>query len=621
VDSDAHRTWLAPSPDVPVELASFVSRGTRLGSWEAAGGTQYEVVRPISLVLNRPPAEVKDSSQALPLWRSGFVLPDALPELPVPQRSRWADLVVRSRFALHVAGGPMEVRRFTPGAEGEVKSRDGSTRRARTTYAVEGRAAALGFALAVDGFVLDTRPLDVTDERVRRHLLTPAWRTLAFRALLEEDPDLGGITNPFQRGWLSLLYLTAYGVAAVTEPPGTDVGQLLADGRWTQDIGTMLAVLYRSADPDDADEGAPNRLVETLRDLVLDGVVREAVERHARVLGDDDPVTTTAHVARRAYAETLAAAIRDAALRVVPDAQENDLVVDVEETGEGFRVLLTETANGGLGLVEQLRAIHVQDPRRFWGLVTRALGPSDYEEVDRSVRRVLEDAVADPAGATASALQEFREAAGVREADRALRDLFAAWAAVDGPPRHLAVAALSSRFLRPGASSQTTADALRLLAAWDELERRCGAEVDARVVSYALRYVDPSISLGADQVFSLLWPRGNDARNRHLQHWQPYAAPLVLDRLLVQAVVERPLAVIDVRLPDWPEQYRVALETADAVELQAPSDARLVLGNAVRRVGVLPVDRGPLRVYGRLGQVAHRDGLLTAQVFLQEADQ
>jgi hypothetical protein len=141
------------------------------------------------------------------------------------------------------------------------------------------------------------------------------------------------------------------------------------------------------------------------------------------------------------------------------------------------------------------------------------------------------------------------------------------------------------------------------------------------VVAYAARHVDPGITLGADQVFSLLWPRGNDARNRHLQHWQPYAPGVLLDRLLAQAVLERPVPAIDVTDSDWSDRYRELLATADVVELRAPSNARAVLGDAVRRVGVLAVDRGALRVFGRLGRMTHSGGCITVRVTVLEADQ
>lgn len=620
VRRDDHRTWIEPPLGGSMELATFVTRGARLGVWEG-DGTAYEVVRPLRLALTQPPGAVKDSSQAVPWWCSEFVIPAEAAVLPIPLDTRWAELVATARFALHVTGAPIEVRRMTPSASGELRAPNGVTQRTHADYTVDGRRAALGFALEVDGLVLDIAPLDRSDPAVLAHLRTPGWRTLAFHTLVEQDQTLDTVANTFQRAWLSLVYLTAYGVAAVTSPPGADLTGALANGAWAADLGKMLGVLYRAVDPDDPHQGAPDRLTDALNDLTDQQFVCDAVELHARVLSDADPAALTWDLAERAYADTLAAAVRDAAMRAVPDAQDSDLVVDVVRTDGQSRIILTETSNGGLGLIEQLRGSYARDFRRFWRLVGNAVGPSEYEEVDRSVRRLLGEAVAQSDGAVAMALSDIRAASGARAADQALSELRAAWIVLDGPPRHLAIAAVSSRFLRPGATTDTMADALRLLTAWDEIETRSGAEVDARVLAYTARHVDPAITLSADQVFSLLWPRGNGARNRHLQHWQPYNPRMVHDRLLAHAVLERPIPAIDVTGSAWTDRYREILATSDVVELRAPADARTVLGEAIRRVGVLAVDRGALRIYGRLGRFTHAGASIAVRVNVLEADQ
>lgn len=617
---DEHRTWLEPPPGGSVDLATYVTRGARLGVWTGEG-TAYEVIRPFRLALTQPPGDVKDSSQAMPWWCSEFVVPADVPLLPIPGDTRWSEIITSVQFALHVTGTPIEVRRMTPGASGELRLANGSAQRTEANYTVDGLPAALGFSLAVDGLIVDVAPLNRADPTLLSHLRTPGWRTLAFQTLVAEDPTLSTVTNTFQREWLSLLYLTAYGVAAVTSPPGTDLTGALEGGAWAADLVTVLGVLYRAADPDDPHQGAPDRLAHALKELTDQQAIRDAVEHHARVLSAADPAALTWDLAERAYVDTFAAAVRDAAIRAVPDAQDADLVVDVVRTDGRSRILLTETSNGGLGLLEQLRTTYTRDFRRFWDRVTNSIGPSDYEEVDRSVRRLLDDAVADPNSAVATALSDIRAASGARVADQALGELLEAWIALDGPPRHLAVAAVSSRFLRPGATGETVADALRLLSAWDEIETRSGAEVDARVVAYAARHIDSGIALGADQVFSLLWPRGNDARNRHLQHWQPYAPTVLLDRPLAQAVVERPVPAIDVTDANWCARYGELLASADAVDLRAPASARTILGDAVRRVGVLAIDRGALRIYGRMGRITHAGGYLTVRVSVIEADQ
>lgn len=630
VERDEHRTWLPlPVGGSGLEVGDVVVSGQRLGRWADAGST-YEVTRPLQLRLQQPPPEVKDSTHALPVWRSAFVPGDRGPgnEAAVSQHSRWSDLVRSSWFALHITGDPLEVRRMTTGAEGEARYRDGTSRITTVKWVIDAQPAALGFSIDVDAFVVDAAALDPDDSAVIAHLHSPAWRTQAFHVRVAEDTTLDDVANSFQRGWLSLLYLTAYSIEALSCPEGADVATRLSGGRWLDDLRRMLVVLYRSASPDDLNQHSPELLLDRLRDLGHNPVVLAALERHVQVLTSLDIVASTLDLAERAYADTLAAAVRHAVLRVVPDAQDNDLVVDVTgaDNPGRVRIILSETAIGGLGLIEQLRVTYTRDPRRFWSLVAAAVGPSDYEDVDRSVRRLLTDAVADQDGAIASAMSNVRTASGVLDADRALRELLQLWTQLDGPPRHLAVAALSARFLRPGATAATDRDAVRLLVAWDRMEERIGAELDSRVVAYAaalgaLPGDGEPIALTADQVFSLLWPRGHQARNQQLHHWQPYRTDVLLDRRLVESVVECPVPAIDVMRADWTDHYRDALSVHESVELQAPGDRRDVLAAAVRRVGAIPVDRDALRIYGRLGRLAHHGRTLSARVTVSEAYQ
>ena len=95
-----------------------------------------------------------------------------------------------------------------------------------------------------------------------------------------------------------------------------------------------------------------------------------------------------------------AAALLAAALRACPDAQDRDLIADVvppTAQTEPATIWLTETSGGGLGLIEQLVRFYTQDPRRFWGLVDSALGPSDYEYTDAALTHLLSHVVAVPA--------------------------------------------------------------------------------------------------------------------------------------------------------------------------------------------------------------------------------
>ncbi len=628
VERDENRTWLPLPAGDTHELATFVARGHRLGIW-SAGGQDFEVVRPLSLRLEQPEKEIADSSNARPVWASQFILAESLAApAPLPHLSPWSELVEGVRFALHVTGDPFEVRRFTTGAVGETRRTDGTSVQTGISYAVDGAPAAMGFSLDVDALIVEVSSFDRQDSVVSAHLASSGWRSRVFAVRVAEEPALDGIANSFQRTWLSLVYLTAYSVTAATASPGTDIAATLDGGRWLADLPRMLGVLYRAADPDDPAQVGPDKLVQKLQELGANVVVTNVIEAHARLLGLSDITDLTWDLAERAFADTWAAAVRLAVLRTIPDAEDSDLTVDVLKPTEGtkVRIAVSETSIGGLGLIEDLRLAYASDPQQFWKFVSATVRPSEYEEMDRSLRGLLHRLANEPDGPAATAVTGVRNAKGAVDAHAALKELLNAWSELDGPPRHLAVSAFSSRFLRPGADASTDRVALELLSAWDDLEHRVGAEVDARVVAYAaargvLPGVKAATAMTADQVYSLLWPRGVAARNHHLEFWQPYTEGILIDRLLLAAVVQRPVPEIDVAVVNWPHSYRLALAEAEEVDLVAPLSRRDLVSAAVRRVAAIPVDRGALRVYGHLGRFELTEQVMKVRISVAEAFQ
>ncbi|MFD5738520.1 protein DpdJ [Streptomyces massasporeus] len=631
---DEHRTWLPLPPDDAdsLPLSEIVRGHDPEGTWYPHGHdtSGVEVFRPHRLVLDEPPREIDTRSQAFPRWGTQIVAPRDVPLSPaaVPNPSLWSQRITSVNFATHAGGNPIEVRRMTMGADCEVVRKRGGSEKRTVWYEAEGQPAALGFRLDVDAFHVRLRPLDLTDPAVHAYLASPQWRSLAFSQAVAEDATLAEITNTFQREWLAQVYLTAFALAGLDgDRTGEQLRASLANGSWGQNLAEIFKVLYR----DNSDSEQPvdsDRLVSALLELSHDDRVIAALNRAAELLVAPDVPARTEELAQRAYRDTLAAAIASAAQRACPDAQEGDLIVDVLP-GDGLdgpaTVWLSETSIGGLGVVEHLVQYYTEDPRRFWGLVASALAPSDYEYVDATLTRLLQHLIQEPGGEAAHAIRTLRGAEDSTAAATALQRLRSAWERLDGPPRRTAVSAMSTRLLRPGSSPDTDAVALGLVNAWSELERRLGIEVDARVVAYAagkgLLSLSSSREVTADQAFSLLWPRGRQARTQDLQHYQPYVGPPVLDRLLVQAAHDERIAQIDVTETDWALTYQKAMSEGAAVKLVCPAREGAAMTQALVRVPALPVDRDVLRVYGEVRGFARNGDQLQVRVELREAVQ
>jgi ATP-dependent Lhr-like helicase len=621
-----HHTWLQlpAAPTQTLDVSDIAVDASPQGEWLTPNGERLDVVRPLRMRLQTPPDDVSDQSQATPLWMSQFVESNAGSQpADVPHPSPWSSRITSAGFATHTAANPAEIRRMTYGADTETVRRNGQRERRTVRYLSEGRPGALGFRLTADAVRFGIAGLNLTDEAVATHLTSSGWRTLTFRAAVAEDAELGTVTNTFQRAWLAQVYLTSFALAALDpQRPPVDVHAALRGGAWRTDLADVLRALYRDADSPAATN---DRLVAGLTELSHDATAVARLDHHAELLWTPDVATRTAHLAQRAYDDTLAAAIRAAALRACPDAQDRDLIVDVvpRDTPTGSTtVWLSETSIGGVGIMERLVRFYSDDPRRFWGLVDNALQPGPYEYVDTRLVTLLQHIADEPSGAAAQAMSALRTAGSAHAATAALDALRAAWAALDGYPPHAAVAALSARLLRPGSDSGTDRTALAIVRAWEGLEGDLGVELDAQVLAYVVgtgRLAVPGAhSLTTDQVFSLLWPRGGTSWTQHLHHYQPYATSPLLDRRLVEAAHDQRVLAVDVTAPDWADRFRSELGSHGVVDLVAPTERRQELADAVRYVPLLGVDRDVLRVYGEVRQIAQSGREVRVRVEIRE---
>jgi ATP-dependent helicase Lhr and Lhr-like helicase len=634
---DEHRAWI-PLPDPGLDTIelddTIVPDALPVGRWHphARHGEGFEAVRPYRLRLQAPPEEVSSSSQGIPQWATQILLAGQAPpsDADVPKPSPWHNRILSVGFASHAAGNPVEVRRMTTGADCDTVYNRRSERR-KVSYTREGKAAALGFSLDVDAMRVELAPLDVSYPPVRGYLSSPPWRWQAFFQTVATDPVLAEVANTFQRDWLALVYITSLSLAGLGGQAPGEARAALAGGSWRDDLQQVLRVLYRdnSQSPGQGLASA-DRLTSRLTDLSHDPVVVAALDRAGQLLTAPDVADRTADLARRAYHDTLAAAILAAALRACPDAQDDDLALDIipgSGSGGSVVVWLSETSIGGLGIIEYLIRYYAADPRRFWSLVAAVQQPNEYEHTDAALSRLLLHVVKQaPHGSAAAAMGELRKARSAVDADRALSRLRSAWAGLDGPPRHSAVASLATRVMRPGSSAETDAMTLELLTEWTALEERLGFEVDARVIAYAVGSgqlkVGSGQSLDADQAFSMLWPRGSQARNHHLQYYQPYpdaARPAVLDRLLLEAAHSEDLPRIQVDSPGWEPRYQEAIAEVGAVDLVCPAADRQSLSTALSLVPAIAVDRGFLRVYGDVISVTRNQTEIVVRAELREA--
>lgn len=614
------RTWVpVPEEGTGLPLTAVIAAGHGLGTWTTSTGETYTVVRPLKVRLTSPPSEIADTSSAAPLWRSSFEYStDALQPADIPKPSVWSSVIDSCAFALHVGGGPMRVRRMAIGSDGEVTYRAGGRAPLHVRYEHEGAPAAIGFELEVDAMILNGHLPDDLTKLLEKFLSSPQWRTLAFRRRVLEDERLDDIANSFQRGWLADGYLSEFVARGLATDDLGDIPHQLANGNWATALRVFLSSVARA----EGMEEEESRVLKALEGLAEDPVVRSVVEQHGRLLVDEDLWHETQDLLDRVLVDSLSNAILTAADESLPDANEGDLAVDVEfaTSSRQFRIVVSETTIGGLGLLETLQRAYVQDPRQFWDAVGRACAATEAEEVDEAMQAIVAD-LAQPDTGFAKAVDAFRNARSVAEMDQSLAQLRAIWSESDGPPAHLLISTFAARFLRPGSTPAIDKVVADLVQLWVQQEARLGVEIDARTLAHLASQGDlgvPTQPLTADSLFSLLWLRGAQARSERLEHWHPYRRDVVVERLLLAAVFDDNATLLDVTQHGWVQAYVEALTDGGRVILHATYANRAAMAEAIREVVVTPIELGGLRVFGRVVSIDQKQGELRAVFALAE---
>ena len=313
---------------------------------------------------------------------------------------------------------------------------------------------------------------------------------------------------------------------------------------------------------------------------------------------------------------TAAAAVREALQRMAPTFDVDGLVLDLAGAtagGEFFDVWLTEPDVGSGGTVEALRQTVGEDPIRLLRLIGGAIGPTDFEIVDRSVRRLLHIASdAEDVGEAFNATRTAETAAASAEAQRLLRGALRRHGITAD---HGVLSTLNLRVLRPGSDAETDEALANALSLWDEAESRLGIEFDARCIAYS---VSKTTALTLEQIYSLLWPHGRDARAAGLEAYSRYGELARPERLVLAALLSDVTPTVQLG-QDARQSARELLARGGPVSVAAASDSGPELREFLARLVLEPVDVGSVSGYPRIIGATRADDHVSVMVELSEA--
>ena len=640
VREGAVRHWVPlPQPGTTdVVVDDFVTSYEEVGTFVAttrAGSVTLPCLRPWAARLAVAPDAVADSQSSQLVWRSQLIPSGNGQSLELPA-TRWSTLLSGLSFFTHGTRSELEIRRLAVGAEANDPDNPERTVSARFVRRIGASVepVALGYSATADAIRVEVGipPSWPNDPEVIR-ALRRAW----FMHQVQASEMLRTQTSTFTRNWLATLYL-----AAVTATAATNDVDATASRQLIEDVG-VGRVLRRAMDvvfevPTDADDGAGShvarqRTADRLRDYLAD----QAICSHLHELGIhlEGPLPNVAHDwLVRTLAVTVAAALKEAFQRLAPRLDVDSLLIEFDEAAGSTAndlvvVWLTEPTIGGGGVVEQLMQETLSEPRRLLRLAEAAAGETDYEVTDRALRGLIRSVSADPA--FVDAVASFRGVHGAREKRAALEHLTRLLGEKGLPCGRAVAAAVSARVLRPGTSPATDAILSDLIEESERLEELLGFEPDARALAFALRDRFPlEQAIGASahdmgdawrfaQIYSLVWPRGADARGAGLSAYNRFADLVLPERLLVEALFADRRTVIDVTAPGWRDAADEALAVDGEAILVAGRDQPDAMRSALLGLALDPTDLGFIHAYPQVVGARARADKVRVEVEVPEA--
>ena len=612
VESSRAWHWVPrPEPDqdgtCTSDITQWVTRSEVAGTI-TIDGERRTIVRPWRIELELvPPGD--DGSNARPVWSADLAPSGPGWPIDVPDTAALRRVARQLCFHTHSLGNELRiVRAITAVAADDGDGIEQAIALVRNTGdALE--PAGVGFAADVDAVRVD---LDVQGLPGYASLPAPARRAVKtswFESAIADDVELRALASKFSLNWIATLLLAS--VASVAIGEGT--ADLSSSLRRVRELGSarclkraLEGVFAVDLDEDDS------RGVERLNDLIDDDAVIARVESIAERLSGATAESLEPHVHSVAIV-SIAGALREAFQRLAPTFDAESLIIDVDRRDDAISVWLSEPDVGSAGTIDEIRQRIAEEPGRFARLVANAAGPTDLEIVDAEVRRAV--AAAGQDSTLTRAFQETRTAVGFREGTEAQRSLRSALREHGITAEHGVLTTLNLRVLRPGSSPDTDAALREALDVWDETEERLELELDARAIAYA---VSRGGGLSLEQTYSLLWPRGRDARGAALSAYSRYSDFPDADRLLISTGLLDAVAKIELG-PDALAEVEVELRTTGFAQIVAPPAGAPALRAFVADLLTRPIDVGSVFGHARVVSAGRNDGILTVGLELPEA--
>lgn len=615
-------------PDGNITTHSGVQTIPCFRAWEVAASTPPDDL------------ELSESSNAFLTWHSEIRPPQSGVPAEVPFESVWQNIFQQVEFYSHQQHCPIEAVRFATGSRANIKFSDSQDDlQIDFKFEHQGQQAAFGFSLWVDAVKFHCRvpSFDLASISSNPELMA-GLRTARF--LYEVSHDEAISVNPFLGGWLAETVLAGIGSEAVLKQCTLEQAYIaLQQGNAGIPLLDVPKRIFQTLY--DAQNGVEieQDLQQSLCELLTQAPVRAKIDNWAVLLWQPLDSSWLKWITLN-FTNTLGAALLQTAMQLCPDADDNDLILDLSGgpvrtallAADQCEIWLSETTVGGGGIIEKIQQGYREDPRRFFELLDFNLSPGNYETMDNNVWHLLQS-LANPASTLPACMNMMRTASNHASQVQAQRNLLGELQRSGFMTSHSFLSAINTRLLRPATITSSDTFLLQLHQEWRQQEQRLGIELPQRVYAFTQSQsnaLDNQLQKASQGQYNLeswrfntcnglLWPRGHTIRDSWLTWYNPYSFAGPTERLLLAHVVQHRCAEVALSQPDWMQLCHQHLENNGKCELLAqPSDA---LNVAIATLLVTPVEMYGLFFYPRVSALRRHNNDTFAMIEIPEAIQ
>jgi hypothetical protein len=589
--------------------------------------------------------------------------------------------IPRIHFFTFNTGNPLRVQRFAIGCEGTLVYQSQTTRDnfgPATRVPIEVRftenainsksstdpdvTAGIGFEMEVDAIGFECQfSVDLMNTILFESLSD--LRVPYFYHNVLGTNELSGFSR-FDKEWFAQVGVSIFsGVAAAKKCSMADaVNSCIAEPAisWARKVDHALRSIFQlTLDHELTDENVvvdedtagthahamSGRFADLLEHLKSEKV-RSALTNAANVLFAPPDPSWFPWLGRR-LRSTLGGALVNACHEIAREYQAADLYLDVDggppttstaldEVAYSNTLWISENIPGSAGVIEQVRRVLLHDRDRFIQLVENSLRGSRWEVLGLQLSRILDLTVTN--ASVQNALASVREAVGIESLNIARENLFEVLRQNGISVSHSVINAVNVRILQPSSSSVTDNLLKDLIEKWERSELTHQMHIDARIFAYIASrdesikprmvtllmesgHENPASDQLYNAIYSMLWPRGYQVRERAFDIYNPFVELPTSDPVLLERRVDSTDGTLIIRdLSGTSISTMLAqLKSVGIAKVSVSIADKLLLKKFILQLVATPIETGFLVGYPRIGQSLFTEKSISITVTLPEA--